>query len=901
MSRFACASVVTGMLLFSGAVVEGVPYEKYTLPNGMTVILHEDHSLPVAAVNTWYYVGGKDERRGRSGFAHLFEHLMFMGTERVPGSDFDNIMEAGGGWNNATTSEDRTNYFEMGPAELLPTLLWLEADRLEALGKNMTQDKLDKQREVVRNERRQSYENRPYGNADLRVFDLMFPEGHPYHIPVIGTHEDLEAATVDDVKNFFATYYVPSNASLVVAGDFDPNEIKPLIAELFGTLPRGSDVVHASAKPVTLDRVIRVTETDKVEFARTIMVYHSPAQFKSGDAEMDLGAAVLASGISSRLYQKLIYENDLAVDVNAYQASMLLGSLFFIEATAKSGVSQDTLEAAIDEVVNEFCAKGPTEAELERERAQVEFRTLGSLQSVLSRANQLNSYQFFFGEPDSFERDLNRYRTATVEDVRSWAERTLTPNARLILRVVPQLETPTVNPRDTQPQMASVVPFSPLEPDTFSLSNGITVHYWQRKELPLTQVAVMFPYGTTSDPKGRAGLATLTADMLDEGSGKLSAVGFANALDQLGASFNVSSELETTSVSLSVLSRNFGRALALASEAIQAPRFDSEEWRRVHDLHVQSLKQRLDQPPYVAATVSMRAFFGDDHPFGRPSFGTPDSALTTTLEEAKIFHARLYRPSAAVIFVAGDLPKSDVRTELEKTFGPWRDSKETPGLTPPSFPGTHPTGRKLYLVDRPGAVQTVVRFTMPGASYADPRRVPLQLFNTILGGSFTSRLNRNLREDKGYTYGARSSFTMSPSAGFVTAGSSVRADVTGASIEEFLREFAAIRSGDISNVEAHKTRTTQRMRTMQAFEGLSGIIGAGMNLVRNGQTFSQLAQDLDAMAQIGSAELNRLAYDAIPLDQSVLVLVGDRGRILEQIKGLDLPEPVELTASGDPK
>ncbi len=901
MTRCVCVSLVAWTAFFSGVSAEAVPYEKYTLPNGMTVILHEDHTLPMAAVNTWYYVASKDERPGRSGFAHLFEHLMFMGTKRVAGSDFDNIMEAGGGWNNASTSEDRTNYYEMGPAELLPTLLWLEADRLEDLGKNMTQEKLDKQRDVVRNERRQSYENRPYGKADLRVYELMFPEGHPYHIPVIGTHEDLEAATVDDVKNFFAIYYVPSNASLVVAGDFNPDEVKPLIADLFGTLPRGSDVIHATAEPVQLDRVIRVTETDDVQFARTIMVYHSPAHFASGDAEMDLAAAVLSSGISSRLYQKLIYENKLAVDVTAYQSSMLLGSLFYIEATAEPGVSQDKLEAAIDEVIQQFATNGPTKAELERERAQIEFRSLNRRQSLLGRADLLNAYQFFFGEPDSFQRDLDRYRHATTEDVRSWAAKTLTPDRRLILRVVPNLKTPETNPRDTQPLIAKAKPFSPLEPDTFSLSNGITVHYWQRKELPLIEVAIMFPYGTTSDPKGRAGLATLTANMLDEGAGDLSAIGFADALDQLGASFDVFSELESTTVSLSVLSRNFGKALALAAEAVKNPRFDTKEWRRVHDLHVQDLKRRLDRPTYVASTVSMRAFFGDEHPFGHPRLGTVDSAQAATLEEAKIFHKRLYRPSAAVIFVAGALPKADVRTELEKTFGPWRDSDQTPGLQAPSFPAAHPTERRLYIVDRPGAVQTVVRFTMPGVAYSDKRRVHLQLFNTILGGSFTSRLNQNLREAKGYTYGARSSFVMSPSLGYLTASSSVRADVTGASIREFLKEFASIRSGDITKTEANKTRTTQRMRMMQDFQGLSGIIRAGVTLVRNGQSFSQLGQDLDMMSQVGHADLNRLAYDAIPLEQSVLVLVGDRDRILSQIGDLGLPEPVELTPSGDPK
>jgi len=901
MARQMLAFVLACGLLSSAVSAQQVPYEKYTLPNGMTVILHEDHTLPVASANIWYYVGSKDERPRRSGFAHLFEHLMFMGTQRVPGSDFDNVMEAGGGWNNASTSEDRTNYFEAGPAELLPRLLWLEGDRLEDLGKAMTQEKLDKQRDIVRNERRQSYENRPYGKSQLRVYEMMFPQGHPYHIPVIGTHEDLEAATVDDVKNFFATYYVPNNASLVVAGDFNPTEIKPIINDLFGTLPRGSDALHAMADPVHLEDVIRLTETDNVQFSRTTTVYHSPAQYAPGDAEMELAAAVLTSGISSRLYQKLIYENELATDVSAYQSSMLLGSLFYIEATAKQGISLDTLEAAIDEVVGEFVAKGPTDEELERQKAQIEFRMLTRLQSIMTKADLLNQYQFFFGEPDSFKRDLDRYRNATSDSVRQWAVKTLTQDRRLILRVIPELKTPDPNPRDSEPIIAEASPFTPLEPSTFSLSNGITVNYWHRRELPLTTVTMMLPYGTTCDPTDRNGLATLTADMLDEGAGDRTAVEFADALDLLGASFDADCDKEMTTVSLSTLSRSFGPALALYADAIMRPRFDSKEWKRVHDLHVDQLRQLLDRPTYVASTVGMKTFFGKEHPYSRPENGTVESAGAVTLDDAKSFYRRLFHPSDAVLFVAGDLPKADVRTELEKAFGTWSDPADAPSLTPPSFPALTADGRKLYIIDRPDAVQTVIQFVMPGAVYNDARRNHLQLFNTILGGSFTSRLNQNLREEHGYTYGARSGYTMNPSAGYMSASSSVRADVTGDSIRQFLKEFGSIRTGNITEIEANKTRATQRMRMMETFQGLSGIIGSGVKLVRNGKPFAQLGQDLDTMARITDGDLNRLAYDAVPLEQSVLVLVGDKGRILEQIKELDLPEPIELTVAGESK
>ena len=377
-----------------------IQYEKYELPNGLTVILHEDHSLPVVAINSWYYVGSKDEAVGRSGFAHLFEHLMFMGTRRVPGGNFDTVMEGGGGWNNATTSEDRTNYYSFGPANLLETLLWLDADRLQDLGGEMTQEKLDKQREVVRNERRQSAENRPYGRAELRLHELMFPPGHPYHISVIGTHEDLVAASVEDVKKFFGRFYVPNNMSLVVAGDFDREQVKPVIEKLFGTLPRGSEPVHRSAEPAGMSGVVRNTMSDNVQFAKVYLAYHSPAFFGPGDAEMDLLAAILSSGISSRLYQKLVYENQLATDVRAYQESMLLGSVFNISATARPGVELARVETAIDEVIDELKRVGPTEDELERHRAGIEFGAVNRLQSLLAKADALNRYSFHFTKPE---------------------------------------------------------------------------------------------------------------------------------------------------------------------------------------------------------------------------------------------------------------------------------------------------------------------------------------------------------------------------------------------------------------------------------------------------------------------------------------------------------------------
>ncbi|MDO8632202.1 MAG: insulinase family protein, partial [Phycisphaerales bacterium] len=514
----------------TAACGQDVKYEKYKLDNGMTVILHEDHTLPVGAINLWYRVGSKDEPPQRSGFAHLFEHLMFMGTERVAGNKFDTIMESGGGSNNASTSSDRTNYFSSGPAALLPTLLWLDADRLEDLARTMDQEKLDKQRDVVRNERRQSYENRPYGKAELQIQEMMFPPGHPYHIPVIGTHEDLEAATVADVKDFFASFYVPNNVTLCVAGDFDPKVSKPLIADVFGSLPRRPDPKRSASGPVKLDGVKRATTYDKVQLPLVAMAYHSPAWYAEGDAEMNLAGAILSRGKTSRLYKRLVYDDKIAAEVSAYQDSGQLGSTFRIDVLAKPQADLDVLEKTVDEEVARLIKDGPQPRELEQRKAEYELRMLSGLQSVEAKADQFNEYDYIWGEPNAFRRDLDRYRNATVEGVRTWTEKSLTPGARVIMRVLPESADSSAKPeaqaaasakdekpkeappdaekkaptakaeasprpasaRDNQPPPGVSPKFSPPAPESFTLSNGIPVMLWHKSELPLVAMTIVF-------------------------------------------------------------------------------------------------------------------------------------------------------------------------------------------------------------------------------------------------------------------------------------------------------------------------------------------------------------------------------------------------------------------------
>ena len=883
--------------LAPSAAAQAIKYEKYALDNGMTVILHEDHSLPVATINTWYRVGSKDERPGRSGFAHLFEHLMFMGTERVPDGEFDTLMEAAGGANNASTSSDRTNYFSWGPSSLLPTLLWLDADRLEDLGRAMTQEKLDAQRDVVRNERRQSSENRPYGKADLMLNGLMYPEGHPYHWPVIGSHEDLEAASLQDVKDFFAQYYVPSNASLVVAGDFDPNEIKPLIASLFGDLPAGAAPPLREVPPARLDRVVRVTSLDQVQLPLLSFVYHSPAFYREGDAEMDLLAKLLSDGKSSRLYKRLVLEDQTAVDVSAYQASEQLGSTFQIHVYAAPGSDLAAIEAAVDEELARISKEGPSAEELERRKTSIEVQMLSGLESLRSRADQLNQYEYYFGEPDSFRRDLERYRSATPEGVRDWARRVLTADARLIGRVLPEEPERAPSARDARPASSASKGFEAPAPERFRLSNGIEVEFWRQPSLPLISLQLALqPGGPIVDP-AQAGLADLTCDMLDEGTAGLDALAFGDRLEELGASFDASAGRESIEASLSCMARHFGPALELCADALKEPTLSPEDWERIKRLHLENLKQRDDNPGAVARNVGMRLFFGEGHPFALPVSGTRASVEALSLEEVRAYHASHFGPAHARLFVAGDIELAQLRAQLERTLGSWEAGQGRVEVAPVPPPMQAPL--RVAIVDRPGAVQTVVRFMLPAPTFDDPRRVPLEMIGTILGGSFTSRLNQNLREDKGYTYGAGASFALGPRSGWFSASSNVRTDVTGASLAEFLKEFSALRSGDISEEEVQKARLTLRTATISSMEGLDGVLAQASELALNGREFAEIGATLSAMERVDAAGLNRLAKDAIALEGGVLVLVGDQAAILAQLEGLGLPQPLLLDVHGE--
>ena len=445
----------------------------------------------------------------------------------------------------------------------------------------------------------------------------------------------------------------------------------------------------------------------------------------------------------------------------------------------------------------------------------------------------------------------------------------------------------------------------PEMPASFKLSNGIEVRHWRRSDLPLVSVELLLRGGACLEDSAQAGRAFLTTQMLDAGAAGRGALEFGDALEQLGASFSARCSQEAINVEVSVLKRNFEKALGLYADAILRPRFDASEWDRVRTLHLQGLQRAEDQPTVVAARVGMRTFFGDAHPYGRPAEGTVSTVQDLSLESIQDCHKQLFNPDGAVFFIAGDLTVEEAKAALEKAFGGWKSASTADDANAvarkPVFPSPANQSLKVVVVDKPGSVQTVIRFFMPGPTYKNSERVKLELLNTILGGSFTSRLNQNLREKHGFTYGAHSRFAMEPSAGYFGSGADVQTEHTGEALKEFLAEFRRLRKGDVSKEEASKSRETNRIARIQSFQGLSGILNTAALLEQNGLLFSQLGDDLNVIGATTEAELNKLAGPAIPLEQSVLVLVGDKQSILEQLKNSELPAPVEMTASGEVK
>jgi predicted Zn-dependent peptidase len=868
--------------------------ETTTLPNGMTVLYHEDHSLPKVVINTWFAVGSKDEAPGRTGFAHLFEHLMFMGTGRVPDNQFDVLMEAGGGSNNATTSNDRTNYYSEGPSSLLPTLLWLDADRLEALADHMTQQKLDLQREVVRNERRQTSENTPYGKAWLLLGGLLHPKGHPYHHPVIGSHEDLEAATVQDVVDFFRTWYVPGNATLVIVGDFDTAEVKPIVERTFGAIPARPVPAHRTAEPVVLDREIRAVDTDRVSFAKLFLVWPSPAHYAPGDAELDLAAGVLAGGPSTRLERRLVQELGIAQEVDAYQVSRGLGSQFHVEALAAPGADLETIKREILAVLDELGRDGPTADELARVQAATESGFLRRAEDLGRRADMFNAYRHHLGTANGFRIDLARYTDATVENVRATVASVFGPG-RVDLRILPQDAAVAGASLDDRPDDFPSAPFAPPGATSFALSNGAAVHLLPRPGAGLVSGTLHVDGGASLVGADRAGLAALAARMLNSGAGGKDTADFAAAVEALGGDLSARAGRTQLTVNVSGLASRLDATLDLFGDLVRRPNLAAADFEREKALQLAAVAARSDSPRALASRVARTVIFGADDARGRPLDGDRRTVEPLTLADVEAALPRLLDPNRATFVFAGDVTVEELRTALEARFGDWTGEATPSAGVRAVEAAAREDGPRLLLVHRDDAPQTVITIMRPIDDATGPERMARLCVDTVFGGSFTSRLNSNLREKHGYSYGAFSRLTEGDGQPLLFAGSSVRTDVTGPSLTEFHREFARMNADGITAAELEKARETLRRRLVESAETTSSAARTLAGLVADGRPLDAVTRDLAALDAVTLEMANRHATSELyAFENLVIALVGDADAILPQLADAGIPTPLRL-------
>ena len=882
------------------AALRGAPLalETYALPNGLSVTLHPDHRLPRVVIDTWFGVGSKDEAAGRTGFAHLFEHLMFMGTRRVPGNQFDVLMEQGGGSNNASTSEDRTNYYSTGPSALLSTLLWLDADRLQALGATMTGEKVDLQRQVVRNERRQSYENTPYGASWLVVPEVMYPPGHPYHHPVIGSHEDLEAASLQDVVGFFDAHYVPANASLVVAGDFDPAVVKPLLAQWFGAIATRPHAPPPAPPPARLEGEVRRVVVDKVELPRLSLVWHAPPAYAPGSAELELLARVLGEGPSSRLVRRLVLELRLAESVEVELEPRLLGSLFTIQVNAVPGADLEAVKRETLAVVAGLAATGPAEAELARARARKEVSLRQVKEDLLRRADKLNEYRFFLGTPDGFDQDLARFTAATPAGLRD-AARGL-GMGRLDLRVLPAAPAeggPAIP--DARPADLAGGRLVPPRPETWTLASGVEVRAVPLPGSGLFAGAVVFPAAERSVPASEAGATALLAELLVSGAGGRSATQFAEALTALGGEIDPASGRGALSVSVRGLSRNLEATLDLLADAVLRPTLAPEDFEREAALLEARVEARAQEPRQVAPVVLAAQLFGVDDPRGRPDDGLVETVARLTLPDLRKLAPAILHPRGATIVMAGDFEPAALKAALARRFGGWRSAAPAP---PPPLPALAAvTSRRVVMVDRPGAPQTVILAGSPVPTLGGPARAARDLVTTALGGSFTSRLNQNLREKHGYTYGAGCRLPEASGQSTLVVSTSVQTEVTGPALAEIRAELEGLSARGLEPAETVKARETERSGVAESLATAATLASVMSAAVVAGRPASFLADDVAALDAADAAGAQAAATGgAYRFDALTLVLVGDRAKVLPQLEAAGLPVPDPVDAEGRP-
>jgi zinc protease len=888
----------------SPAAIPNIAFEKYALPNGLQVILHLDRKLPLANVNLWFRVGPKNERPGRSGFAHLFEHMMLQGSKNASDRYFTLVEKAGAdiynGGANGYTYGDHTEYFETVPSGSLEYALWLESDRLATLTDALTQQKLDNQRDVVKNEKRERQENVPYGRWYPLMLQNLYPPEHPYAHDPLGSQEDLTAATLDDVKQFFKTYYAPNNASLTIAGDFDPAQVKPWIEKYFGGIPAGPALDRPARWTPKLSGEKIVEVKDRVPQERTHLVWPTPAYFDKDDATLELAARVLSDGLSSRLTKTLVYDRQLCSDVNATQDSNEDTSKFYVIATARPGASLAAVEQAITSEIARLAKTGPTPQELERAKNKWEFGFVSNLESVTNKAAALNLYNMFFGDPGRFAADVTRHRAVTAEALRAAVDKWLNNRNRVLLRFRPEISRSDVADaldRSKPPALTENRPYTPPEVKSARLENGLDVLVMERPDLPKVLAVLASRAGSLQDPPGKQGLARLTVEVMRRGTATRGAVQIEDGIGDLGATLTSDAVRERAFLSLEILKRNLTPALALLADVVQNPSFPPAELDRERKLRVDAIKQEEADSTALGDRIAPMLIWGRDHPYGRPNDGFQSTVQNLTRQDLQQFHAANWKPASSALIFAGDITIAEATALAKQYFAAWTGKASAAPAVPKPTPMA---AGKIYLVDRPDAAQTYIVQILPGAPRSTADYFALSLADRLWGGMFSSRLNLNIREEKGYTYGAYSYPSYYSGGGDWRAEAAVETDKTKESVVEFVKELAALH-GDrpVSAAELADAKTSRIRGYAQQFDTLQSIAQQLGQLWAWRLPMTELQRETNEVQRVPLAAVTAAAQKYADPSKSSLLLIGDRSKIEPALRSLNLGELVILDPLGN--
>lgn len=905
-----------------------IEYEKYTLENGLEVVLHHDKSDPIVAVAILYHVGSGREVPGKTGFAHLFEHILFQESENVPQDQFFKKIQDVGGTLNGGTSYDQTIYYEVVPKNALEKVLWMESDRMGFVINTLTQSAFINQQNVVLNEKRQRVDNRPYGHTDALINRTIFPQGHPYSWTVIGEMEDIKNANLEDVKTFYDKFYGPNNATLVIAGDFNSEETKAFVDKYFGEIKKRQEVKKSEPMNITLDSTIKYFYEDNfAKVPELNMVWPTVNEFSEDYYSLSFLSELLSDGKKSPMYKVLIKEKQLTSKTTAYNYSKELAGTFNIELKANQGHSLKELEEGVFESFKRFEEDGITEIDMERIKAGLEMQFYGGMSSILYKSFNLAYYNVMKDDPAYAEKYIDKIRAVTIDDInrvynkyikdKPYVATSFVPKGQVELiadgsvkadiveeKIEDALEvadnsenkeqeiakTPSVIDRSIEPALGPEPEVSIPTIWISELKNGLKIYGIEHWELPLVQFSLVLDGGLAADDINKVGVANLITDVMTEGTANKTPEELEEEIKLLGASINMSTGKEDITIYGSTLARNFDKTMALVKEMLLEPRWDEEQFKLKKTKTINELKQRMASPDFIAQVEFNKLIFGEDNIFGHYSYGKPEVVENITIDDLKNYYATYMAPNVAAFHIAGAIDKEKVENILVDLEEKWNKKEvDFPEYKNPKSPEK----AALYFYNVAGAKQSVISIGSLSIPRTDPDFYTATTMNYKLGGSFSGILNLILREEKGFTYGARSYFSGLKSTGIYKAYSSVRSSATLESVQIFKEEMEKYREG-ITEEDLTFTKNALIRSNARRFETLGALVNMLETMSSYNLPVDYILQEEESLRNLSLEQHKALARKYIDPSKMIYLIVGDAETQLEELKSIGLGDPILL-------